>query len=148
MSTPVGYHTPISLNNFKLRVIEWHERVKNTIFECIDYKEAFNKAQIGDFIYCDPPYKYSQSILYGSQNFRIEELFDCIKNAKLRGIYVAMSIDGNTKSGKHQNNLDIPKNIFEREIDINDRFSMLLRFKKLGQKLIDERDTEKLYLTY
>jgi DNA adenine methylase len=148
MSTPIGWHDPISLANFQLRVYDWHERIKNTIFECIDYKDAFKKAMPGDFIFCDPPYKYSQSILYGSQDFDLKELFNCIKIAKLKGVYVAMSIDGHSKSGKKQVSLDIPEGIFEREIDINYRFSMLLRFKKLGQKLTDERDTEKLYLTY
>jgi DNA adenine methylase len=148
MSTPIGYHDPISTNSFKLRVYDWHERIKNTTFSCIDYKEAFEKAKSGDFIFCDPPYKYSQSILYGSQDFRLEELLECIRIAKLRGIYVAMSIDGNSKSGRAQQNLNIPVGIFEREVNINDRFSMLLRFKRVGQTLTTERDNEKLFLTY
>lgn len=148
MSTPVGYHDPISVDSFKLRVYDWHERVKNTVFECIDYRDAFDKAMPGDFIFCDPPYKYSQAILYGSQDFNLSELFECIRVAKLKGVYVAMSIDGHSKSGKKQEGLEIPPGIFEREIDINDRFSMLLRFQKLGQKLTMERDSEKLYLTY
>lgn len=148
MSTPVGWHEPINLHGFRLRALEWHKRIKNTTFVCEDYKQAFRKALPGDFIYCDPPYKNSQNILYGSQDFELNELFECIRVAKARGIYVAMSIDGNSKSGVIQSKLEIPAGIFEREIDINDRFSMLLRFKKLGQKLTNERDTEKLYLTY
>jgi DNA adenine methylase len=148
MSTPIGYHDPISVENFIVRVFEWHERVKNTVFECIDYKDAFRKALPGDFIFCDPPYKHSQNILYGSQSFQLNELFEIIKEAKKSGVYVAMSFDGNKKSGKALESLVIPEGLFVREIDINDRFSMLLRFKKLGQKLTDERDTEKLYLTY
>jgi DNA adenine methylase len=99
MSTPIGYHDPIGIDNFKLRVFDWHERVKNTTFDCIDYKEGFDKAVSGDFIFCDPPYKNSQNILYGSQDFKLEELFECIRIAKLKGIYVAMSIDGHSKSG-------------------------------------------------
>jgi len=148
MSTPVGYHEPISRENFRIRVFDWHERVKDTIFECMDYKQAFEKAVPGDFIFCDPPYKYSQGILYGAQSFKLAELFECIRHAKSSGIYVAMSIDGRKKSGKDLDALEIPENLFVREVDINDRFSMLLRFKKLGQKLTTERDTERLYLTY
>lgn len=148
MSTPVGWHEPISVESFRLRVYEWHERVKNTVFECVDYKVAFSKATSGDFIFCDPPYKNSQNILYGSQNFNLEELFDCIKIAKLNGINVAMSIDGHSKSGKRQADLAIPDGLFEREININERISMLLRFKRYGQTMEHEKDTEKLYLTY
>ncbi|RZJ78311.1 MAG: DNA adenine methylase, partial [Chryseobacterium sp.] len=148
MSTPVGYHDPINLDRFRKRAYEWHERIKDTIFRCEDYTEAFKRAQRGDFIYCDPPYKNSQTILYGSQKFDSNELFDCILKAKNRGVFVAMSFDGHSKSGVAQSSLQLPDGIFERVIDINDRFSMLLRFKKLGQKLTNERDTEKLYLTY
>lgn len=148
MSTPVGWHDPIKVKSFSLRAYEWHSRIKNVTFTCEDYTEAFKRAKKGDFIYCDPPYKNSQTILYGSQNFNLNELFECIKIAKSKGVFVAMSIDGHSKSGITQLDLNIPKGIFEREIDINDRFSMLLRFKKLGQKLTTERDTEKLFLTY
>ena len=148
MSTPIGYHEPITVESFRLRVNEWHERVKNTEFECADYKIAFEKAQSGDFIFCDPPYKYSQSILYGSQNFKLDELFECIKTAKQKGAYVAMSLDGNKKSGKEQADIEIPENLFERIIDINDRISMLLRFQRFEKKLTHERDSEKLFLTY
>src|SRR6187402_799047 len=102
MSTPVGVHDPIKVNNFELRVLDWHNRVKETIFACSDYKIAFEKANSGDFIFCDPPYKYSQSILYGSQSFILDELVECIRIAKLRGVKVAMSIDGISKSGKEQ----------------------------------------------
>lgn len=148
MSTPIGYHNPINLNGFTLRVEEWHKRIKNTHFACMDYKEAFERARPGDFIFCDPPYKNSQTILYGSQDFNLNELLGCINAAKSKGIYVAMSIDGNSKSGKLQKDLNIPNGIFEREVEINDRISMLLRFKKLGQTLTTERDNEKLFLTY
>ncbi|WP_429262452.1 DNA adenine methylase [Mucilaginibacter sp. 3215] len=148
MSTPVGWHEPINVASFTLRVNEWHNRIKNVTFNCEDYKESFNRASAGDLIYCDPPYQNSQSILYGSQRFDFSELLECIANAKQRGIYVAMSIDGHSRSGVIQENLKIPLGIFEREIDINNRISMLLRFKKVGQKLTTERDTEKLFLTY
>ena len=59
--------------------------LKNTEFQCLDYKEAFEKAMPGDFIFCDPPYKHSQGILYGAQSFKLAELFDNIKTAKDAG---------------------------------------------------------------
>ena len=148
MSTPVGWHEPISVDSFRIRVNEWRERIKHITFNCEDYKEAFKRASPGDLIYCDPPYQNSQSILYGSQTFDFNELLECIVEAKRQNVFVAMSIDGHSRSGIIQEVLNIPAGIFEREVDINDRISMLLRFKKLGQKLTVERDTEKLFLTY
>jgi DNA adenine methylase len=148
MSTPVGWHEPINVESFTIRVNEWHNRIKHVTFNCEDYKDAFKRALPGDFIYCDPPYQNSQSILYGSQKFDFNELLDCIAEAKQRNVFVAMSIDGHSRSGITQENQKIPFGLFEQEIDINDRISMLLRFKKFGQKLTIERDTEKLFLTY
>jgi DNA adenine methylase len=145
MSTPVGWHNPIGVDEFRIRAYDWHERIKNVVFACEDYKKAFLRANTGDFIYCDPPYRNSQNILYGSQDFNFEELLQCINEAKGRGVFVAMSIDGINKSGIKQKDLEIPAGIFETQVDINDRFSMLLRFKKSGQKLTNERDSEKLF---
>lgn len=148
MSTPCGVHTPIPVNNFKERVYEWNRRMKNVEFKLSDYKEIFKLAQKGDLIYCDPPYSHSQSILYGAQDFHLEELLDCIKEAKDKGIYVALSIDGNKKSGDYLCDLPIPTNLFEEEIYISLGGSMLRRFQMEGQTLENEQVSDRLLLTY
>ena len=63
MSTPCGVHDPIPVINFQKRVREWHHRLKDVDFIHADYKEMFNNAQMGDLIYCDPPYSHSQGSL-------------------------------------------------------------------------------------
>ena len=73
-------------------------------------------AQRNDFIYCDPPYSHSQSILYGAQSFQLEELFNEIDKAKARGVKVALSIDGKKKSGQYVCDLPIPPNLFQMSI--------------------------------
>ena len=80
--------------------------MKNVNFLNLDYKQIFEMAKPGDLIYCDPPYSHSQSILYGAQEFRLEELFNSIQKAKDKGVYVALSIDGNKKSGNYLDFLD------------------------------------------
>lgn len=57
------------------------------------------QAKYGDLIYCDPPYSHSQTILYGAQDFRLEDLLLEIDRAKSKGVRVALSIDGHKKSG-------------------------------------------------
>lgn len=148
MSTPCGVHNPIPSIKFEKRVVEWHNRLKNVEFKCIDYTEAFDMAKENDFIYCDPPYSHSQSILYGAQDFSLIELFNKIKEAKYRGVKVALSIDGKKKSGNLICDLPIPDGLFEQELLINCGISMLKRFQMEGQKLSEEDVSDRLLLTY
>ncbi|WP_259068912.1 Dam family site-specific DNA-(adenine-N6)-methyltransferase [Mucilaginibacter sp. X4EP1] len=148
MSTPCGVHTPIPVNSFSERVNIWHKRVKNTEFLSQDYKDAFNLASQGDLIYCDPPYSHSQSILYGAQDFSLEDLLTEISKAKSKGIHVALSIDGNKKSGNRICDLPIPEGLFEKEIFIDCGKSMLRRFQIEGQKMNGEGVFDRLLLTY
>lgn len=148
MSTPCGVHTPIAVSGFKKRVTEWNRRVKNVDFESLDYTEAFQIAKRGDFIYCDPPYSYSQAILYGAQDFKLEQLLEEIKKAKSRGIKIAMSIDGHKKSGNFICDIPIPDKLFEREILIKLGSSMLKRFQSNGERMMNEDVSDRLLLTY
>jgi len=148
MSTPCGVHEPISVKGFEDRVNEWRYRLKNTEFLHCDYKDTFSQAKAGDLIYCDPPYSHSQSILYGAQNFSLDELFAEIEHANAKGVKVALSIDGHKKSGLQACNLAIPKDLFKQEIFINCGVSMLRRFQLEGQVLKGEDVADRLLLTY
>ncbi len=148
MSTPCGVHTPIPVENFATRVKEWKRRLKSVSFEHLDFKEAFAQAKKGDLIYCDPPYSHSQSILYGAQDFRLEDLLSQIDKAKSKGVRVALSIDGHKKSGNFICDLPIPDGLFENEILVNCGRSMLRRFQLEGQSLEHEVVSDRLLLTY
>ncbi|MCP3683819.1 MAG: Dam family site-specific DNA-(adenine-N6)-methyltransferase [bacterium] len=148
MSTPCGAHTPIPTHSFEKRVFEWNARIKNTEFMHIEFEEAFQMVQKGDLVYCDPPYSYSQAILYGAQSFSLEVLFNCIDMAKSKGAMVALSIDGNKKSGNYLCNLPIPKALFERELLISCGRSMLKRFQMNGKTLVNEDVSDRLLLSF
>jgi DNA adenine methylase len=148
MSTPCGVHTPISVESFAERTKEWNRRLKHVKFEHLDFKEAFALASSGDLIYCHPPYSHSQSILYGAQSFRLEDLLMEIEKAKSKGVRVALSIDGNKKSGNFICDLPIPKGLFENERFVNCGRSMLRRFQLEGQSLEHEVVSDRLLLTY
>lgn len=148
MSTPCGVHLPISPKSFWNRVDEWHHRVNGTVFEHIEFEEAMLKVKKGDIVYCDPPYSFTQSILYGAQSFSLERLFDIILECKTRGAYVALSIDGSKKSGNFLCDISLPDNLFEREIVISCGRSMLRRFQMEGKSLESEIVTDRLLLTY
>lgn len=148
ISTPIGPHKPISPEAFDRKVKEWHHRVKNTTFHCLDYEEAMSLAQPGDVVYCDPPYSDSQQILYGAQNFFLENLLGVIDKCKQRGVYVILSIDGTKKSGNKICNLPIPKGLFKQEILITVGRSMLKRFQMEDQTLEGEIVKDRLLLTY
>ena len=148
MSTPCGIHDPIHPDSFSARVDAWHKRLKDVDFQLCDYRDAMRQAKKGDMIYCDPPYSHSQSILYGGQGFKLEELLEEITRCKRDGIYVALSIDGTKKSGETICDLPIPENLFEEEIFVNVGRSMLKRFQMIGQTLEAEIVSDRLLLTY
>lgn len=148
MSTPCGVHTPIPVTTFEKRVHEWKNRMKNVSFIHADYKEVFSLAKKGDLIYCDPPYSHSQSILYGAQDFKLEELIIEIDKAKSKGVRVALSIDGSKKSGNYLCDLPIPDELFEEEMFISIGRSMLRRFQLEGQTLESELVSDRLLLNY
>lgn len=148
MSTLCGVHTPISVDGFSRRVEEWKRRLKGADFALLDYKDAFAEARAGDLIYCDPPYYDSQSILYGAQTFSLQELLDEIERAKAKGVKVALSIDGQKKSGNHVVKLQIPPRLFTHEIYVNCGRSMLRRFQLTGKTLEGETVSDRLLLTY
>ncbi|CAB0978628.1 hypothetical protein FRC0484_02046 [Corynebacterium diphtheriae] len=148
MSTPVGVHMPISTESFAQRVTAWRERISGTKFAHMDYREAFELPKAGDLVYCDPPYVDTQKILYGAQSFDFMDLVERIRDAKERGVFVALSIDGSKRNGKHQIHLDLPEGLFETEVAVSVGKSMLRRFQLGGSVLDGEHVTDRLLLTY
>lgn len=148
MSTPRGVHKPIPPAAFAKRVEEWRRRTEGTEFFGMDYREAMSQAVKGDLVYCDPPYRETQTILYGAQDFDLGELFETISQCKSRGVFLALSIDGMKKTGNRVCNVPIPPGLFEREIFVNCGRSMLRRFQMGGQTLEGEVVADRLLLTY
>ena len=148
MSTPCGAHAPMSAEKFAVRVDEWARRTHGTTFSTIDFRQAIERAEVGDVVYCDPPYSDSQSILYGAQTFDLRDLVLAIDRAKTRGVRVALSIDGSKKSGLQTVLHDFPEHLFEAEVAITVGRSMLRRFQMRGQSLESEVVKDRLLLTY
>lgn len=148
MSTPIGPHKPMETETFAAIVMEWRERIKNTIFLKKPFTETMPMALEGDLIYCDPPYLDSQSILYGAQSFDFAELIEQIQQCKKRGAKVALSIDGKKKSGTKTIKIEIPDGLFEREVYLSGGSSMLKRFQNEGREMVGEDIHERLLLTW
>ena len=148
MSTPCGPHDPVSPESFSNRVDIWRKRTKGAMFVHKDYEAAIADANEGDLIYCDPPYTFTQSILYGAQKFSLANLFEMIRGAKDKGVYVALSIDGSKKSGDLLCDIPIPQGLFETEVLVNCGRSMLRRFQMDGRTLESEVVHDRLLLTY
>lgn len=148
MSTPCGVHEPIATASFSRRVDEWWRRCRHADFVHADYAAVMEEARKGDLIYCDPPYRDTQSILYGAQGFSLEKLFAVISRCKSRGVYVALSIDGTKRSGDKICNVPVPSGLFEYEATVNCGRSMLRRFQMSGQSLEAEVVADRLLLTY
>lgn len=148
MSTPCGAHNPVSPESFAHRINEWRPRIANTEFVVCDFEESMDRAAAGDLVYCDPPYSFSQAILYGAQGFSIERLLAAILRCKQRSVFVVLSIDGSKKSGDMICDVPIPPRLFKREVAVNVGRSMLRRFQMEGQSLESELVSDRLLLTY
>ncbi len=148
MNTPCGAHRPVSPESFGKRVALWRPRIAGTRFVCRDFETAFEEATSGDLVYCDPPYKDSESTLYGAQGFSLGRLLDAIDRAKTRGVLVALSIDGTKRSGRKLVELSLPDGLFETVTMVNCGRSMLRRFQMEGQTLEEEVVADRLLLTY
>lgn len=148
MSTPIGPHNPVPPASLKKRMDAWRQRIKGTTFRLADYSETMAEAGEGDVIYCDPPYKYSQTILYGAQTFRVADLWKAIERCVSRGAKVLVSLDGNKKSGSVTTEFEIPAGLFKREEMIDCGRSMLRRFQMAGETLEAEVVQDRLLLTW
>lgn len=148
MSTPMGPHKPISPEKFKKRVINWHHLMKNTDFQILDYKKAMSRAKQRDVIYCDPPYTHSQGILYGAQDFNINDLWLAIDKAKNRGVKVLLSINGKRNSNKKDISVIPPDGLFKRIVNIDVGISMVDRLQNSGNHMKNSKVTDQLMLTF
>ena len=148
MSTPRGPHNPISPSTFKTRATLWSELLQKADFSTESFETAMMKPQCGDVVYCDPPYTHSQNIIYGAQTFNIEHLWDKIAECKSRGVYVMLSINGTRESKRKDISIDLPANLFKRELVINCGTSMIDRLQNSGKSMTNELVHDKLLLTW
>ncbi len=148
MSTPVGIHEPMPPKSFAERVDAWHARTSGTEFHHLDFAEAMGRAGDGDLVYCDPPYRDSQTILYGAQSFSLNRLFESIAGCKARGACVALSLDGTKYSGRKRCEIALPRKLFVREAIIPVGRSMLKRFQMDGRTMEAHEVSDRLLLTY
>lgn len=148
MSTPCGAHKPMPPEHFASRVDQWKGLTDGATITQMDYAQAMSMAKAGDLVYCDPPYSFSQNILYGAQSFHLKHLFESMQSSKARGVRLVLSIDGTKKSGNTLCNIPIPEGLFAREVLVDCGHSMLKRFQMHGQSLEKERVADRLLLTY
>ena len=148
MSTPKGPHNPIKPSVFANRVALWSNLIQKADFYTESFEKAMAKPQQGDVIYCDPPYTHSQSIIYGAQDFNINILWNMTAECKDRGAYVMLSINGSRESKKKDISIDIPTDLFDRELTVNCGTSMIDRLQNSGKDMVDEVVHDKLLLTW
>lgn len=148
MSTPRGPHNPIQPNTFEKRALLWSSLIQKTEFSTSSFQDVMNAPTNGDVVYCDPPYTHSQSIIYGAQDFKIEELWEKILECKQRGAKVILSLNCWRESKGKDISVDIPDGLFEREVLVDCGTSMIDRLQNSGNVMKGERVHDKLLLTW
>jgi DNA adenine methylase len=148
ISTPMGPHKPMPAEKLARYMAEWQVRLRGVEFVCQHFAATMALAGKGDTVYCDPPYLHGQSILYGAQDFRLEDLWECVSGASGRGARVAVSIDGYRRSGRRVVDLGIPEGLFLRELLIERGGCMLRRFQMEGSDMAREQVADRLLLSW
>lgn len=148
MSTPIGPHNPISPEKFRQRAELWSNLVQNVEFINSDYRQIIDRAGEGDLVYCDPPYTHSQGILYGAQEFKIEELWESIQRAKDRGANIMVSINGQKRSRRENIHAPIPDGLFERQVYIDCGISNINRLQRAGEVMENEEVHDLLLMSW
>lgn len=148
MSTPKGPHSPIKPEAFEKRVRNWNDLIQKAEFSAKNYTDAMDVPKAGDVVYCDPPYTHSQSIIYGAQDFCIEELFEKIAECKKRGVLVMLSLNGMRESKKKNVSFIPPEGLFERKIMIHCGTSMIDRLQNAGSEMKEKKVDDQLLLTW
>ena len=148
MSTPIGPHKPISPDTFMKRVNLCHQLLEKASFATMDFAKAMSQATAGDVIYCDPPYTHSQGIIYGAQSFKIDQLWDTIRDCKQRGVKIMLSLNGTRESRKKNISVEIPDDLFKRKIIIDCGTSMIDRLQNTGKIMTNENVDDLLMLTW
>jgi DNA adenine methylase len=147
LSTPIGPHTIINPSSFAKRLSVWNVLTKNTRFETADFSDVVSEAGENDIVYCDPPYIDTQKILYGAQAFDVGRMYGALREAKKRGAFVALSIDGVKRSGDKIISVVPPSDLFEVETYLSLGGSMLKRFWREGGDVVDEHVKDRLLLS-
>jgi len=148
MSTPMGPHRAMPAEKLRLRLDEWQERIATVRFECQDFSETISEAGAGDLVYCDPPYVHGQTILYGAQDFSLDELWKALGGAIERGASVAVSVDGWRQSGDKEIDPSLVEGMFARELLIERGGCMLRRFQMIGEDMAAEQVADRLLLSW
>jgi len=148
LSTPMGPHKPMPAEKLARYMTDWQQRLKGTEFVHQDFAVTMGAAKAGDTIYCDPPYAHGQTILYGAQDFRLPRLWAATAQAVDRGARVAVSVDGYRQSGAKTIDLEMPDNLFARELLIERGGCMLRRFQLEGEDMGLEKVADRLLLSW
>lgn len=98
MNAPFGHHDPKPkiVNPAAIRAAS--RALQGVSILCEDFESVMERAGVGDFTFCDPPYaptsKTANFVAYGSGGFGIpdhERLADCVASTVKRGARVLLS---------------------------------------------------------
>ena len=96
---------------FKLIVLDWSVKLKNTSFTCGDFSVLEEEITKNDFLYLDPPYLNSKNRYIS--NLEPEKLFNFLEKINSIGAKWAMSFDGTR--GSNDFRTEIPKELFQNQ---------------------------------
>ncbi len=95
---------------FAKAVLAWQNSIQGVYFVCQDYSATIAQAEVGDFVYFDPPYAGNKQRY--TTDLNLDKFFSELEKLNSRGVKWALSFDG----GRGSKNLvhEIPKSLYKQ----------------------------------
>lgn len=133
--TRSGIH-PETMKNI---ILDWSDKIKNTLFIICDYNEILKYVKSGDFVYLDPPYFNTKGLYYGGIDY--DAFIDFLRQLCNKGVKYILSYDG--MRGDDNKMVDLPHDVYKRHELLLSGNSSFDRFK--GEKKVVY---ESVYMNY
>lgn len=115
----------IEPDNLDKIIREWSELLNKNNVEFIHCSYQDIHTELGDVLYCDPPYAETKGMYYGSLDY--EEYFTWYVSQKA---FKALSFDG--KRGEKDFTYEVPKEAYDKHLYLSSGISSMTRLKQKG----------------
>ena len=129
----------INPETIKNIILNWSDKIKNTLFVDCDYRKILQYVKENDFVYLDPPYFNTKGLYYGGIDY--DAFIDFLRQLCNMGVKYILSYDG--MRGDDNKMVDLPQDVYKRHELLLSGNSSFDRFK--GEKKVVY---ESIYMNY